>query len=220
LEHPVLVVRVELWPYGVEDAKELLGDATIQNRGRDATGSSYRAVLRERPDPDLGIRRRDQTIHISGYNRRQSVWNLVLRMLAAAWFDHEVKSGPESARSMVEDTAADSEALALFLDVLPSAWRLTEGQVERLLYVKPGWLRAWRNYEVELDDAVRTRLWQLGLLQRRMSLISQPEDYSAFWHRAWADTSPLGNRSPWQAFDEEGENAIRKIQQFLDSGLQ
>jgi hypothetical protein len=216
----VIVVRVELWPYGIEDAKEVLGEATIQNRGRDDAGSSYRAVLRERPDPDLGIRPRHQVVHISGYDRRQSVWNLVLRMLAAAWFNHEVKLRTNSARVMVEDSPADSEALGLFLEVLPSAWGLTEGQVERLLHVDPGWLRAWRNYEVGLDDGVRTRLWRLGLLQRRMGLISDPESYSTFWHRAWADTSPLGNRSPWQAFDEEGDDAIRKIQQFLDGGLQ
>jgi hypothetical protein len=217
----VLVVRVELWPYGCEDAKELLGEATIQNCGRDDdTGSSYRAELREKPDPELDIRRRDQTIHISGYDRHQSVWNLVLRVLAAAWFDHEVKSRKDSTRAMVEDTAADSEALALFLEVLPSAWGLTEGQVEQLLHVEGGWLRAWRNYEVKLDSAVRARLWQLGLLQRRIGLVSNPESYSTFWHRAWADTGPLGNRSPWQAFDEEGDEAIKKIQQFLESGLQ
>lgn len=218
----MIVVKVELWPYGSEDSKESLAEATIENRGRDDAGYKYRAVLRERPDPELGIRRRDQTINITGYHRRQSVWNLILSMLAAAWREHQLKSLEEyqPAHAWAEDTAADSEALALFLDVLPSAWGLTEGQVEQLLHVAPGWLRAWRNHEVQLDRAVRTRIWQLGLLQKRMGLISNPEDYSTFWHRAWADMSPLGNRSPWQAFEQEGDEAIKKIQQFLTSGLQ
>lgn len=218
----MIVIRVELWPYGIEDAKQSLAEATIENRGCDDAGYKYRAVLRERPDPELGIRRRDQTINISGYDRRQSVWNLILSMLAAAWREHELMSLDEyqPAHAWTEDTAADSEALALFLDVLPSAWGLTERQIEQLLLVPPGWLRAWHNHEVGLDRTVRTRIWQLGLLQKRMGLISTPEDYATFWHRAWADTSPLGNRSPWQAFEQEGDAAIRKIQLFLTGGLQ
>lgn len=218
----MIVIKVELWPYGIEDAKQSLAEATIENRGRDDAGYKYRAVLRERPDPELGIRRRDQTINITGYDRRQSVWNLILRMLAAAWRQHELESldGYQPAEACAEDTAADSEALALFLDVLPSAWGLTEQQIEQLLKVAPGWLRAWRNHEVRLDSPVRTRIWKLGLLQKRMGLISKPEDYCTFWHREWAETSPLGSRSPWQAFEQEGDDAIRKIQQFLTGGLQ
>lgn len=218
----LIVVKVELWPHGLEGARQPLGEAIIDNRGCGDDGYKYRAVLRKAADPDLRIRARNQTIQISGYDRRQSVWNLILRVLAAPWLEHERKSLEEyqSAPAWVEDSVADSEALALFLQVLPSAWGLTEGQIEQLLQVEAGWLRAWRNYEVKLDGPVRSRLWQLGLLQRRMSLVSQPESYSEFWHRPWAETSPLGNRSPWQAFDEEGDEAIKKIQQFLDRGLQ
>lgn len=217
----MLVVTVELRPHGVEEASEILADATIVNLGRVEAGYSYRARLRERPDPELAIRGRDQMVQVSGYDRRQSVWNLVLRVITAAWRDHEIESLEDyrPALAWAEDTEADSEALALFLDVLPSAWGLTETQVERLLQVAPGWLRAWRNHEVRIDQAVRTRLWKLGLLQKRLCLVSRPESYSAFWHRAWAATSPIGNRSPWRAFEQEGDEALTKIGQFLDTGI-
>lgn len=218
----MIVVKVELWPHGLEDARQCLAEATIQNHGREDAGYKYRAILSEKADSDLLIRARNQTIQVSGYNRRQSVWNLILRILIAGWLEHEPKTPEEyqSAPAWVEDSVADSEALALFLEVLPAAWGLAESQIERLLHVEYGWLRAWRNHQAKLDSGVRSRLWQLGLLQRRMCLVSTSENYSTFWHRPWADTSPLGNRTPWQAFEEEGEEAIRKIQQFLDSGLQ
>jgi hypothetical protein len=116
--------------------------------------------------------------------------------------------------------AAEEHAMGLFLDVLPAAWNLTEHQLEQLLDVPPGWLRAWRNHEVRLDSQVRKALVEFGTLQERMRLIATPDRYSKFWHHAWAEGSPIGKRTPWQAFKEDGREAITKISQFLASGLQ
>jgi hypothetical protein len=77
----MLVVKVELWPYGVEEAKEELGVATIANLGRDQNGFRYQAHIQEREDLGLGIRALDETLEIVGHDRRQSVWILIERVL-------------------------------------------------------------------------------------------------------------------------------------------
>lgn len=259
----LLVVSVELWPYGSEDAKEVLAEAAIANCGKDELGYTYRAALRERGDPELNIKRREQIVEISGYDRCQSVWNLLLKLLERAATAQvpvgnrltaerlgarrgrpqrlgfmkgagrvpvdldrdmetvEVHAGNEAlTRQPAGRTAAEEHALGLFLDVIPSAWNLTEREVERLLDVSPGWLRAWRNHEVGLDSAVRAALAELGSLQERMRLIATPDRYSEFWHHAWPELSAIGNRTPWQAFEEDGREALTMINRSLAVGLQ
>jgi hypothetical protein len=93
----MLVIRVELWPYGLEDAKTVLAEGTIANRGRHGSGYTYRAVLSETGDPELGIERREQIVEISGYDRRQSVWNLLLQVLAKG------RAGQERTRARVRN---------------------------------------------------------------------------------------------------------------------
>jgi len=255
----MLVVTIELWPHGREEAKEVLANATIANRGRQGLGYTYHAVLRERGDPELGIERREQVVEISAYDRRQSAWNLLLEVLAQTRpveeisppeeqprvrdrstrrlgfmkgdaqvpddFDREmeiVEAGRGSnahLRQVAGRNAAEEHAIGLFMDVLPAAWGLCEHQVEQLLDVPSGWLRAWRNHEVRLDAHARAALVELGLIQERMRLMATPDRYVKFWHRAWAETSPIGKRTPWQAFEEDGRQAITKINQFLASGL-
>jgi hypothetical protein len=80
----MLVIRVELWPYGLEEAKELLAEATVGNLGPDQEGFRYKAELRERENPALGISGGSQIVEIGGHDRRQSVWNLLRTVLTAA----------------------------------------------------------------------------------------------------------------------------------------
>ncbi|TFI57510.1 hypothetical protein E2493_15005 [Sphingomonas parva] len=80
----MLVVTVELWPYGLEEAKEVLAKATIANCGRDGEGHCYRAELHERGDPSLNIAEMNKTVEIPAHDRRQSVWRLLERVLRAA----------------------------------------------------------------------------------------------------------------------------------------
>lgn len=79
----MLVVRVELWPYGIEEAKELLAQAEIANAGRDETGHRYRVSFSERHDADLEIPALDALVEVCGYDRRQSVWNLIGQAISA-----------------------------------------------------------------------------------------------------------------------------------------
>ena len=79
----MLVVTVELWPYGIEEAKEVLAKATIANAGPDGTGHRYRVAFRERQDSALRIPALDATVEVRGYQRQQSVWNLVAEAISS-----------------------------------------------------------------------------------------------------------------------------------------
>lgn len=214
----MIVVRVELWPFGLSKDRRVIADATIQNRGSRDAGSTYdyRAEVNGAGDVALAIVGSRAAVDIVGHDRRQSVWKLLYRVLSKTCNDDD----PASNSDTLVDRYSERKALALFLDVLPAAWALTEAQFERLLEVSPGWHRAWRNHEIAIDDAVASRIWDLGALQDRIGLLHTPESYAEFWHHRWAAESPIGNRSPWEAFEDEGAAGLAKVKALLDSGYQ
>jgi hypothetical protein len=77
----MLVVKVELYPYGLTAGKRVLAEARISNRGRDKRGYSYRAEINEAGEPDLDIPPIRRTVEIHGYDRRQSVLTLLRLIL-------------------------------------------------------------------------------------------------------------------------------------------
>jgi hypothetical protein len=150
---------------------------------------------------------------VFGHDRKQGVWSLIARALAAGL----------ARDAAIKDRRADlsdDEMLGLFLDVLPAAWGFSEADFEKLLELPRGWLRAWRNHEVAIDDELALEIRELGALQRRLRLLRTPDGYSRFWHHRWSAHSPIGARTPWQAFCDDGPSALALIRQHLDSGWQ
>jgi hypothetical protein len=184
----------------------------IENRGRAGDGYRYRAQLSEVGNPVSGVPPLERVVEVSGHDPSQSVWDLILCVLSRA------HAGQGAETQDPEIPGNDKDMLGLFLDILPAAWGLMECQLEDLLDLPTGWLRAWRNHEVEIDDRLKLDILELGALQRGIRALRTPEGYSGFWWHRWAAHSPIGARTPWQAFVEDGPEALAAIRRHLDSG--
>lgn len=78
----MLVVKVELWPWGDEGKKKELGQLVIGNQGRLPDGTcAYSVSGRCEPWPEKG--RKEEVAYgcVLGYNREQNVWLLVQKAL-------------------------------------------------------------------------------------------------------------------------------------------
>lgn len=80
----MIVVKVELWPYGLEEEAEVVAEARIVNSSRHSLENRYAAQITERATPELGIASMDRMVHIGSHDRRQSVWALIRRVLEKA----------------------------------------------------------------------------------------------------------------------------------------
>ena len=105
------------------------------------------------------------------------------------------------------------------LDLLPAAWRLTDGEFELLLRSPPNWLNAWRNHEVELDEATMDRLRRLRRLHEAFRLVMNPLAYADAWRRPWHAESVIGGRSPWQAYEQDGDSALDVIEGYFGAQI-
>lgn len=101
------------------------------------------------------------------------------------------------------------------LDLLQASWSLDDDVYERLLKVDAGWLRRWRNHELDfVSKPVWQRLDQLLRLHEAVRLHSPPKRYADFVSRPWREGSFLGERSIIDtALD--GDDAIDRISKYL-----
>ncbi|MBB5712697.1 hypothetical protein [Sphingomonas xinjiangensis] len=205
---------MELWPMGSEKDRHVIAEANIENCGLEGTGYRYRAILSEIGNLALGIPPLVRTTEVFERHREQSVWFLLGNVVRNAMM-------PNCGISF--DSRRDGQrhdGLALFLDVLPAAWGLSELDVETLLDLPDGWLRAWRNHEVQIDDELAFDILELGALQIGIRSLRRPSGYPGFWHNRWAADSPIGARTPWQAFSEDGRPALDAVKRYLKAGIQ
>ena len=81
----MLVVKIELWPFGDERAKREIGRSYIINRGDgDLTTGNYDAFVCRRGQTAKGAYMR--TGEVVGFKRQSyNVWRLVLRALRSAF---------------------------------------------------------------------------------------------------------------------------------------
>lgn len=85
----MIVIRVELWPYGFEEQKETLGTAVIFNNGTGTKSSgNYRAIFGKRGQDLLKTirgRRPWREVEVKDFPRERLLgWDLVFRALRAA----------------------------------------------------------------------------------------------------------------------------------------
>jgi hypothetical protein len=198
---------------GSEERRRTIADVVIENRGPAGDGYHYRAKLSQVSYPALGVPQLNWVGDVVGWDRKQSVWNLIGEVIQNAGVSNE-------AVSSAHRRGGEQHTLGLFLDILPDAWGLSESDFEKLIDLPEGWLRAWRNHEVEIDDELASDLLKLGTLQIGMRLVRTPGNYAGFWRHRWRADSPIGARSPWQAFEEDGWSAVEAITSYLRQGLQ
>lgn len=209
----MIVVRVELWPMGSEEDRLTIAEAAISNRGSNGDGYHYEARLSQVGYPALNVSELNWVGDVLGWDRGQSVWSLISEVIRTAGVSGEAVLD-------VRHRRRERHSLGLFLDVLPSAWALSESQLEKLLDLPVGWLRAWRNHEVEIDDDLASDVLTLGALQSGMRLVRAPGEYGGFWHHPWRADGPIGARTPWRAFEEDGWQAVEAIMEYLRQGFQ
>lgn len=207
----MLVVRAEIWPAGDETAKFTVGEITAANESDFGDFCSYAVSVSQTAAPWSGAPSFETTFAIHDHDRRQGAWALVASILRAL---------PATAIPGAPQHQREDNMLGLFLDVLPAAWGLSEAEFEQLLNLPCGWLRAWRNHEVKIDDELKRDINELGVLQRRIRLVRTPDGYSRFWHHRWTAGSTIGARTPWQAFVEDGPAVLTALRRHLDSGWQ
>jgi hypothetical protein len=107
------------------------------------------------------------------------------------------------------------QEFALLLDVLPIAWGLHEEEFEQLLGVPPSWLARWRNQQADIDTALRERLRRLRRFHDALRLVVLPQEYAAAWRSEWTAESPIGQRSLWKAFQEDGDAALDRLENYF-----
>lgn len=112
-----------------------------------------------------------------------------------------------------EKPAVDGQSA---LDLLQAAWGLDDEVYERLLEVDAGWLRRWRNHEMDpIMKPTWTRFKALLRLHEAVRLHSVPSKYGAYVNRKWRGDSILGERSIVEVVLEDGDGAIDMIANYL-----
>lgn len=103
------------------------------------------------------------------------------------------------------------------LDLLPAAWALNADQFALLLGTPPPTMTDWQQHTVKLDDALKSRLTRLRRLHFTFRAIAKPENYSEIWRIVWDRQTPIGARSLWQAYEEDGDPALDAMEVFFRS---
>lgn len=80
----MLVVKVELWPFGNEARKVEIARGEIWNKGHGGQVTDYGASFHEDGNDRLSIPKLSAHADIDGHDRKQTVWALVRKALIAA----------------------------------------------------------------------------------------------------------------------------------------
>jgi hypothetical protein len=103
----------------------------------------------------------------------------------------------------------------LLIDMLPAAWGMIDEEFEQLLQTPTGWLQANRNHEVSPGPKILLRLRRLRSLHNAFRTVVRPQGYAEAWRRVWVHSSPIGKRSPWQAYQEDGDRALDLVEAYF-----
>lgn len=214
----MIVVQVELWPFGAGEQRKIIASAVIENRGLDVSGGyRYIAELHNTAEPALQIPAREHSVEISGHDRRQSVWGLIQHVLSAA--TTEVAS--QKAAPALVDAPNESRAVeppyssgTYELDLLAAAWGWRQEEVAVALRVDADRLRAWRNHELLIDAAAMTRIALLKRVHVAMWRVLAPGSYARWWRHSGA----FGGRQPIQVALEDGDG-LEKIEMACASAI-
>lgn len=107
---------------------------------------------------------------------------------------------------------------AVLIDLLQVAWALADERFEQLLGVEPGWLENLKHHKAQFTPAISDRLGRLTRFHNAVRHCSPRSFYNEFWDAAWPHDSPLGARSPWEAWMKEGEVSLRAIEAVAHRG--
>lgn len=89
-----MVVRIEIWPGGDEQAAFEIGRMDVANVGTVADVGVYSASLSQRATPVLGVPSFVRSVMVPSHPRRDGPWALVARVLGEA--TAEPLSNPKS----------------------------------------------------------------------------------------------------------------------------
>ena len=103
----------------------------------------------------------------------------------------------------------------LVLDLLPIAWGLSDDEFEGLLGTPSSWLHRWRDGEIVVEEELKRRVSRLRSFHDALRTVVRPDEYPAAWRSVWPANSPIGQRSPLQAFEEEGDAALDRLENFF-----
>ena len=103
----------------------------------------------------------------------------------------------------------------LLLDFLPIVWALEDEEFEELLIVPRRWLSEWRQHDLELEGPSRERLLRLRRFHDALRLVVQPREHASVWRTVWKAEGPIGQRSLWQAFQEDGDAVLDRMENYF-----
>ncbi len=110
---------------------------------------------------------------------------------------------------------APDEDFENYLDLIPAAWSMDDDTFERMIGVKSGYLDAWRNHEISITDEIRGPLRRVANFHETLRLHVAPRGYANWWRHSWAETSPIGARSPLQVWSEDGWDGLDLISRYF-----
>lgn len=111
--------------------------------------------------------------------------------------------------------SARHNELCPLVDLLQAAWGLADQEFVYLLGVSPDWLESWRMGKVDISAEVAGRLRRLRQFHDALRKATHPLDYAKAWRGEWPPDGPLGKRSLWEAFQEDGDSALDVTETYL-----
>lgn len=88
----MLVVSAEVWPYGDESSKFVIGSIFAGNEGSTASGDRYSVAISQLASAQIGIKGWSLDFEIGGHAREDGVWRLVQMILQHALTVSDTKS--------------------------------------------------------------------------------------------------------------------------------
>lgn len=101
------------------------------------------------------------------------------------------------------------------LDLIQTAWDLTDSETEQLLAVPSGWLAAWRIHEAAMGLEQFETLNRLISLHEAMRLHVEPRGYARWLRRRKKPTSITKGLSPLEMLLSGGHEAIKLLTAYL-----
>lgn len=107
----------------------------------------------------------------------------------------------------------ETRDLKLLVALLPRAWGLSESEFAQLLEIPDAALLD--DIRLLEEGSVYERAKRLVRLLEAFRAVLKPSEFPAAWNTVWEKQSPIGRRSLWQAFQEDGDAALNKVEVYL-----
>lgn len=79
----MIVVRVEIWPYGDPNGSYDIGQIVAWNEGGNAALSSYSGSVMQTGSASLGVKSWEQEFRVEGHDGTDGSWRLIASILSA-----------------------------------------------------------------------------------------------------------------------------------------